>query len=349
MTQELPPADDSAEQLPAEDYTLALPDDLPPVEPPSAGMIIQLFLVPAVIVLVILGVYTAFGKLASQELDWRQLVTDVRSENPHVRWRGALSLAQMLDADAQRGEQSQNLAANPEIAKALADLYSNYINLQDLSEEELKNLEFLSKALGRMRAQDEILPVLRKGIAEGKDRDVRKHSLIGLSMLAGNVQQAGGSLDQPELVAELIAISKESDKLFRHQGAYALGLFPSAEATARLVQLLRDPDLMTRLNAAIGLTRQGSEDGIPVLLQLVEQGTDWQLDPTAVKTQEQESEYFERMLMLLNSLKALSDLQNQLTAEQNVELSRQLESLAQGTRDMVLKSQALELKQALSR
>src|SRR5690606_27113977 len=76
-----------------ENFQLTLPDDLPPVEPPSAGMIIQLFLVPAIIVMVIVGVYAAFGQLASQELDWRQLVTDVKTENPHVRWRGALGLA----------------------------------------------------------------------------------------------------------------------------------------------------------------------------------------------------------------------------------------------------------------
>ncbi|MDB4743672.1 hypothetical protein OAF98_04230, partial [Planctomicrobium sp.] len=87
---QLPPADDShnsPNDVSQEDLSVSLPNDLPPVEPPSAGMIIQLFLVPAIIVAVIVGVYAAFGQLASQELDWRQLVTDVKSQNPHVRWR----------------------------------------------------------------------------------------------------------------------------------------------------------------------------------------------------------------------------------------------------------------------
>lgn len=338
--------DDSDVQ--GESPAITLPDDLPPVEPPSAGMIIQLFLVPAIIVAVIVGVYAAFGQLASQELDWRQLVTDVRSQNPHVRWRGALGLAQMLDADAQRGEQSQNLAANPEIAQALADLFAEYTDLDNLSEEELKNLEFLSKALGRMRVQKVIIPVFRDGIAEDKDHDVRKHSLIGLSMHAGSVTSAGETLSQPELVSELIDISKEPDLLFRHQAAYALGLFPGAKSQERLEQMLSDADTMARINAAVGLTRNGSTAGVRVFFDLLKEAEGWQLDPTQVKTEEQEAEYFEKMLLLTNSLKALLELRENLNSEQVNELTQRLNSLSEQTKDAVLKSQIIELKQALA-
>jgi hypothetical protein len=152
--------DDDREAVRRGDPSLAVPEDLPPVEPPSAGMIVQLFLVPAVIVAVIVGVYVLFGQLASQEMDWRQLVTDVRSENPHVRWRGALGLAQMLDADAQRTDSSQNLKSNPDIAAALADLYGKLIHVSNPREDELKQIEFLSKALGRMDVAEVIAAIL---------------------------------------------------------------------------------------------------------------------------------------------------------------------------------------------
>lgn len=328
--------------------TITLPDDLPPVEPPSAGMIIQLFLVPAVIVVVIVGVYALFGQLASQELDWRQLVTDVKSENPHVRWRGALGLAQMLDADAMRGEKSQHLAANSDIATALADLFGEYVDLHDLSEEELKNLEFLSIALGRMNVQDDIVPIFRRGIGEKRDRAVRKHSLIGLSMLAGNVRLAGREIDQPELIDELIDISKESDQLFRHQGAYALGLFWSEKSHARLVALVDDPDLMTRVNAAVGLARNDSAEGVDIFFDLLKEGAeDWKLNPTTVTTQEEESEYFERMLMLVNSMKAIDTLKAQLDSSQKQRLVKLLNQLLKSTKDIPLKSQILELRESL--
>ena len=44
---------------------------LPPVEPPSAGFIVQLFVVPALIVLAVVGVWALFGKIASSDEDWR--------------------------------------------------------------------------------------------------------------------------------------------------------------------------------------------------------------------------------------------------------------------------------------
>ena len=50
------------------------PEELPPVTPPSAGYIVQLFLIPALIVMAVVGVWALFGKLADSESDWQQLV-----------------------------------------------------------------------------------------------------------------------------------------------------------------------------------------------------------------------------------------------------------------------------------
>ena len=63
------PENDTAPPL--TDGEFESPDDpiLPPVEPPSAGFIVQLFLIPALIVAVILGVYLLFGQLAASEME----------------------------------------------------------------------------------------------------------------------------------------------------------------------------------------------------------------------------------------------------------------------------------------
>lgn len=338
---------DDERDFPEERAHLSLPDDLPPVEPPSAGLIVQLFLVPAVIVVVIVGVYALFGQLASQELDWRQLVTDVKSENPHVRWRGALGLAQMLDADAQRTSSSQNLKSHPEIAAALAELYGKLIQTSRPTDEELKQIEFLSKALGRMDVADEIIPVLRRGMAPERDRDVRKHSLIGAAMLAGQVRENGGTLDPPGLTEQLIDISRESEPLFRHQAAYILGLIASPEALDRLEVLLEDPNQMARANAAIGFARNGSTQGLPVFRDLLDEGIEWQLNPSSVKTQEQESVYFERMLMLTNTFTGIRELEPHLDAKTKQEFVQKLTQLAENTRDAVLRTEALQLMHEL--
>ncbi|MFO1094019.1 MAG: hypothetical protein U0992_12015 [Planctomycetaceae bacterium] len=96
-----------------------LPEVLPPVEPPSARFIIQLFVIPALIVGGVIGIYFLFGRLATGEVDWRQQVDNVRSQNPHVRWRGALSLAEMLNTDSRLAANGQKLAENPDIVAAL--------------------------------------------------------------------------------------------------------------------------------------------------------------------------------------------------------------------------------------
>jgi transposase len=76
-----------------------VPEDLPPVQPPSAGFILQLFVVPGLIVLAIVAVWLLFGKLAGNEQDWKGLLVELQHPNEHRRWRGALGLAQMLKAD----------------------------------------------------------------------------------------------------------------------------------------------------------------------------------------------------------------------------------------------------------
>ncbi|MEZ6061328.1 MAG: hypothetical protein R3C19_13370 [Planctomycetaceae bacterium] len=75
------PSDESLAR-PPEDLR---PEELPPVEPPSAGFIVQLFLIPALIVAAVIGVWALFGKLADSKTDWKQLVSELGSSNEHRR------------------------------------------------------------------------------------------------------------------------------------------------------------------------------------------------------------------------------------------------------------------------
>lgn len=341
------PFDPATGSQPAPEHDL--PRDLPPVEPPSAGLIVQLFLVPALIVAVIVGVYALFGKLASTEQDWRQLAVDVRSENPYIRWRGALGLAQMLDADNARNTDKEPLRENTQIAEALADLYRKLITVPNPDEDELKEIEFLSKALGRMAVPQTILPVLSEGIDPARDRGVRKHSLIGLAMLAGTMHQQQKPLQSPEVEQKLIEISQESDLLFRHEAAYLLGLFPSQQTTLRLEALLEGGDDMTRLNAAIAFARNGSLQGLPILRDTVRDAIEWKLDPRDVKNDEQRNHYFERQLMISNAMKALASLNDKLSAEDRQSLSTDLAALRDVTQDNAVRSLVIEVLDGLAR
>src|SRR4051795_9025082 len=78
--------------------------DLPPVEPPTAGFIVQLFVLPAVIVAVVIVVWLLFDKLAGGERDAMDYVRTIRSDNANQRYRAAFELASLIHNDRHLAE-----------------------------------------------------------------------------------------------------------------------------------------------------------------------------------------------------------------------------------------------------
>src|SRR5437870_3880260 len=68
---------------------------LPPVEPPSGRFIVQLFVVPGLLVLVVVMVLMGlFYLTARQSPDY--FLRQLDSDNDDIRWRGASDLALIL-------------------------------------------------------------------------------------------------------------------------------------------------------------------------------------------------------------------------------------------------------------
>src|SRR3954463_9181379 len=93
--------------------------DLPPVEAPSAGFIVQLFVIPAVIVAVVIVVWLLFGKLAGGERDAMEYVRLLRS--PQAHWRAAYELASLIQNDPK-------LSNDPRLLGELTDLLGNELD-----------------------------------------------------------------------------------------------------------------------------------------------------------------------------------------------------------------------------
>ena len=70
-------------------------DNLPPVQPPTAGFLMQLFVVPMVIVVVIVMVCLMFNWLAHLGTQPQDLVNDLSKLNAGS-WQKALTIANML-------------------------------------------------------------------------------------------------------------------------------------------------------------------------------------------------------------------------------------------------------------
>ena len=78
------------------------PADLPPVEAPSAGFIVQLFVIPAIVVAVVIFVWLLFGKLAGGERDPTEYVRRLR--RPSSRLAGGLRAGQPDPERPQAGQ-----------------------------------------------------------------------------------------------------------------------------------------------------------------------------------------------------------------------------------------------------
>ncbi|MEX0716972.1 MAG: HEAT repeat domain-containing protein [Planctomycetaceae bacterium] len=255
-------------------------DHLPPVEPPSAGFIVQLFVVPAVIVLAIVGVWLLFGKMAAGDQNWQSLIAELEvppdQANAHRRDRAALMLAQMLSAAQARtdhgDEAAPPLTENVQLAEALGRVYRKRLSESPKSEAWHLQQLYLSRALGMLDVP-EALPPLQLGTSPANDPEVRRNALIEIAVIANRAAEK-----EPERLAkmtadraledDLIAASTADEPAVRHVAAYALGLFPTDASRARLEVLLNNADDSTRANAAIGLARQKSTAGVPVFEEI---------------------------------------------------------------------------------
>jgi len=306
-----------------------IPEDLPPVEPPSAGFIIQLFVVPGLIVLAIVGVYLVFGKLATGGQDWREQVIDLRHPNEHRRWRGGLGLAQILTADQELGDSGQHLAQNQEIAQALAEMLAGEVKKASPSDDDLKYQAFLASTLGKLDLPQIVVPPLLAAMQPQADREVRKNAIGSIAVMADRFRKRKETLVYPGLSDEIQTVSQDADPLIRQLCAYTLGLIGDEGAKSRLEVMLNDADPDTRINAAIGLARAGDSRGFAVFQQVLKNAS--QVDQTKPAAE------YEQFLALKNCIKAVEETAPHLTASERRELIAALEPIAAEYREPMIR------------
>jgi hypothetical protein len=291
-----------------------LPPELPPVEPPSARLIAQLFLVPGVIVMVIVVLWLAVNRLASSEQDWRALAVNLESPSSDLRWRSAFGLAQMLHVDQQRTKESggPKLVTNPDLARRLASMLDRELKRGAPNDDVIKMQAYLAKTLSYFRVPEEVLPVLQQAITSDRDRDVRRNALAAIATIAYRESEAKTPLKNPELLSNILEASADSDPVIRQLAAYNLGLLGGEKAQERLESMLRDADENTRANAAIGLARQHSTAGLPVLKEMVKSAE----GPVEAGSQGE----YEQFVLLTNCITAIDRLTPELDAQQRSEL-----------------------------
>jgi HEAT repeat protein len=244
-------------------------ETLPPVEPPSAKFIVQLFVVPGLIVASIVGVWLLFGKLASAEQDWQALLADMKSSNEHRRGRGAMGLAQALAIDQNRKVAGPRLTTNPQVAQELSAFLTDTLKSSSQEPVVIDQQAFLARTLGLLDVPESVLPALREAMKETHDREVRKNAVAAVATIAFRAHERGTPLTDSGILDELSQVSRDQDPLLRSLAALALGFFPLDLADQSLTVLLADADGNTRANAAISFTRHKSLKAVPVLKEVL--------------------------------------------------------------------------------
>ena len=242
-----------------------MPADLPPVEPPSAGFIVQLFVIPAAIVGVVVVVWLLFGKLAGGERDAMDYVRALQDPNQNRRWRAAFELGSLIHNDAR-------LARDPALLGALTEQLDRELARPDGDE---KVQQYLAVSLGAFQTLDAQAPGAPKvdplgalARALGDDRPTAVRQAAALS-LARQAARLGDTLDDPAAVAALARTAQAEDPALREAAIYALGFFGGTPAAEALRQRLGSADPFVRYNAAIPLARRGDEAALPVVREML--------------------------------------------------------------------------------
>jgi len=272
------------------------PDELPFVEPPTSGFIIQLFVIPAVIVAVVIVVWLLFGRLAGGERNAMDYVETIRSENENRRWRAAHELASLIGNDAR-------LARDPELLGKLTELLS-----EELGKEGNPRLKvYLVVALGAFQTLDtrstagrlaDPLAALAGALSAKQPLEVR---MAAAESLAKHAARSRGTLDHPEAARALAEASDDAEPELRKRATYALGFFGSDSIVEALHRRLGDDDREVRYNAAIALGRRGDPAALQVFRVMLSPDELRQVNP-AKRTAEGENQIEQIQLSALQAL-----------------------------------------------
>ena len=277
------------------------PDDsLPPVEPPSAAFLVQLFLVPGIIVTIIVCVWLAFHWLAHLGNDPQAYVRTLRRAN-EGRWQAALNLANDL-----RGPNGSGLKADIKLASELGSILDDEVDSGRTGEQSETLRLYLCRALGEFTVP-EAAPALVRRVNENDDDPTTQAAIEALAVLATNLQNVSRSLEnKDDVVAAVLATSTSTNSRVRDACGFTLGVLGGEKSIEGLYRLMGDPSADVRSNAALGLARLGQTDAYETLSEMLSL-EDIHLDEKVLDDKTQ-SERYKRALVVVNALRGVTML-----------------------------------------
>jgi hypothetical protein len=245
--------------------------ELPPVEPPTAGFIVQLFVIPALVVAVVVVVWLLFGRLAGGERDAFDYVQRIKSENENRRWRDAYELASLIQNDAK-------LASDPALLGRLTELLESELTRARKDENAERLAQYLALAIGAFKTLDarstsgaaaDPLASLAHALAPDQPLGVRVFAAQSLGRLGAEFPSGLKSEAATDALAKALT---DPEPELRQRAAYSLGYVRGEKAAEALRACVRgDEDRVVRYNAAVALARRGDPAARDVLREMLSQ------------------------------------------------------------------------------
>lgn len=274
-------------------------DSLPPVEPPNATFLVQLFLVPGLIVFIIVCVWLSFHWLAHLGNDPQAYVRTLRRNN-EGRWQAALNLANDL-----RGPGGEKLKSDEVLAKELGRILSDEVKSGRTDEQSQTLRLYLCRALGEFSIQTAIEPLVACAQATA-DAQTARAAVEALSVLTTNLIAADRATDAPIAITDAaLAASRSKDAALRSSAAFALGVIGGLGAAERLVELSNDPVEDVRFNSALGLARLGQDDSLEALVEMLAL-PDLPIVDARTVDEAAQSKRYRRALIVVNAVRGVA-------------------------------------------
>jgi hypothetical protein len=284
---------------------------LPPVEPPPARFILQLFVIPALIVLVLLAVWQVPKWLVRRtSAQPNELVQRLEQGSSIARFQTAFDLANKL-----RDKQFEQFRRDPKAANELAGILERQVErggaAGGMDDDEIRFRTYLARALGEFEVQEGVAALLAAAETNRDPREqiVRDGAVQAIAVRAYNLQRLDPrqELTHPDLVTTLSRLAGDEDPVIRLQTAFALGKLGTPWAIERLEAMVGDPHADTRYNAAIGLAVHGNVKAIDTLSEMLD------LDdlPSVQEETNDQNRAFKRAVIVSNAIQATQELARQ--------------------------------------
>jgi HEAT repeat protein len=216
-----------------------------PLYAPESGfsLFIKLFIVPAGIVLVALGIFF-LGTMAIQHPKTaEQYLEELKSDNTSRRWQSAYELSRMLN-------QNENIQFDQTLRAQLVQVFG------DAKDDDPRLREYLALVLGRLKEKS-ALSVLSSAVRDDST-DVKIYSLWAL-----------GNIEDPQGGEAALAALSDTDETVQRMAVGALSAMRYEPAKFALEKNLESSNQALRYDSAVALARIKDEKAVPILLEMM--------------------------------------------------------------------------------